>query len=83
MPVFSRPSRKPGARERLRQAEARRLAMPAGRRGLLAEMDQAVQERAGREHDRGGRDLAAILQPHAGDATIGDEKIGGFAFDDA
>ena len=58
---------KAGARQRLRKPEARRLAMAAGRGGLLAEMDQPVQERAGGEHDRGGGDLAAILQPHARD----------------
>ena len=73
VPVFSRPSRRPGARQRLRQADARRLAMPAGRRRRLAEMDQPAQERAGRQHDRRGCDLAAVRQPHAGDAAVCDD----------
>ena len=46
--------RKADAFKRLRQPERRRLADPAGRDLLLADMDQAAQERAGGQHHRAG-----------------------------
>ena len=48
--------------ERERQAERRRLADPAGRRLLLADMDQAAQERAGGQHDGAAANLAAVAR---------------------
>ena len=59
------PEREPGALKRARKAHRRRLADPAGRPVLLAEMDQAAQERAGGEDDGPGRRVAAVRQANA------------------
>ena len=54
VPVFSRPSAKPSRSSVRDRPERRRLADPAGRRLLLADMDQAAQEGAGGQHHRAG-----------------------------
>ena len=46
VPVFSRPSAKPEALQGAREADRRRLADPAGRDLLLADMDEAAQKGA-------------------------------------
>ena len=60
VPVFSRPSAKPRARQGPRQAERRRLADPAGRDLLLADMDEAAEKGAGGQHHPARR---AICRP--------------------
>ena len=56
VPVFSRPSAKPSRSKRQRKPDGGRLADPAGRGLLLADMDQAAQERAGgQDHGAGAR----------------------------
>ena len=73
--------RKADALERARQAERRRLADAAGRRLLLADMDQAAQERAGGQHHRAGREFAAVREPDAGDAPVRQIELVRLAFD--
>ena len=53
----------PNAQELLGQAEGRGLAHPASGNLLLANMDQAIEERAGGEHHGPRPDLTAIRQP--------------------
>ena len=52
VPVLSRPQRKPQRLQRFGQLVRRRLAGAARRPLLVADVDQAVQERAGRDHQR-------------------------------
>ena len=55
VPVFNRPSVKPGLFERGRKAHRRRLADPARRPVLLAEINQAAQKGSGGDDDGSGR----------------------------
>ena len=75
--------RKAGAFERGRKAHRRRLADPAGRPVLFAEMDQPAQKGAGGDDDGAGGELAAIAQPNAGDAAVRDDQLVRLAFDHA
>ena len=77
------PELEAGALERSRKPERRRLAYPARRPILLAEMDQPTQKRSGRDNHRTGCQLAAIGQADAGDPAVGDQELVGFALDDA
>src|SRR5262249_56984262 len=74
---------KAGAFERLRKPYRGRLADPAGRPILLAEMDQAAQKGAGCDHDSPSRKLPAVGQANAGYAAVGDDQLVRLAFDDA
>ena len=68
VPVFSRPSANPRRSSVAERPDGRRLADPAGRDLLLADMDQAAQERAGGQDHGAGRKFAAIGQANAGNA---------------
>ena len=59
--------RKADALQGPRQADGGRLADPAGRGLLLADMDQAAQERAGGQDHGAGPEFAAIGQANARD----------------
>ena len=56
------PQRKPARRKRPRQPERRRLADPAGRDLLRADMDEAAEKRAGGQHHPAGGDLAPVAE---------------------
>ena len=81
VPVFSRPSANPSAFQRRGKAQRRRFADPAGRGLLLADVDQAAQERAGGQDHGAGGEFAAIGQADTGHAAIVDRQIVGLAFD--
>ena len=66
MPVFRRPSRKPERRKPIGEPDGGRLADAAGGDALLAEVDHALQERAGREDDGAG---AVSVAPVAQSST--------------
>ena len=74
--------RKPGGFETARQAERRRLSGAARRDLALADMDQAAQEGAGRQHDRAGAEAAAVGRHDARCAAGLDDQIVDLAFDD-
>ena len=67
--------------KRKRQSDCRRFADPAGGGLFLADMDQAAQEGPSGKDHRGGGELAAIHQAHAGDAAIGDNEVVGLGLD--
>ena len=67
--------------ERARQAERRRLADAAGRRLALADMDEAAQEGAGREHDGPCPEFAAVRELEARDAVAANQHIVGLGLD--
>ena len=77
------PERKAVAGERLRQAE-RRLFADAARRDLfVADMDQAVEEGAGRQHDPPRRNAPAVAQHEPADMPAGiEQQILGRPLDD-
>ncbi len=83
MPVLSRPERETVAGEGLRQAE-RRLFADAARRDLfVADMDQAVEEGAGRQHDPPRRNAPAVTQHEPADMPAGiEQQILGRPLDD-
>ena len=62
VPVFSRPHRNPNAFERLGELARRRLAGAARRPLLRPDVDQAVEERAGRDDERRGSEALAVLE---------------------
>ena len=57
-------------RQRGRETPGRFLADPAAGAPHIADMDQAVQKRAGGDHHRAGRQPAAVLEQHGGDPPI-------------
>ena len=59
--------------QRARKPERRRLADPAGRRLLLADMDQPAQERAGGQHHGAAASSRPSASAHAGDAAVADQ----------
>ena len=77
VPVFRRPSAKPDAFERARQAQGRRFADAAGGNLFFADMDEAAQKRAGGQNHRAAGNLAAIGEFDAADAAILDDEIVG------
>ena len=70
VPVFRRPSGKPGAAERFGQAEGRSFTDAAGRDLLLAQVDQPAQERARGQDDGTGADRRAAGGDDAGNAAV-------------
>ena len=75
--------RKADSFEGSRKPHRRRLADPARRPVLFAEMDQAPQEGpGGDDHGTGGK-LAAIAQANAGDPAVRDDQLIRLAFDHA
>ena len=82
VPVFSRAEREAGRVEALRQRDRGRVAEPAGRRALVAEMDHAAQERAGGEDDGAAGERAAVGEFDPADRARLGEDARGFAFDD-
>ena len=74
--------REAGAVQALGERDRGRIAEAAGGRSLVAEMDHAAQEGAGREDDRPAGERAAVGERDAGDgAGVGRDR-GRFAFDD-
>ena len=61
--------------ERSRKPHRRRLADPAGRPVLLADMDQAAQEGPGGDDDGAGGQFTAVGQADAGDAAVRDDRV--------
>ena len=82
VPVLSRASANPGAVQALRERNRGRIAEAPGRRSLVAEMDHAAQEGAGRQHDCAAGDRAAVRELDAGDSAGVGRDPGRFAFDD-
>ena len=77
------PERKAEAGEGLRQAERRRFADPARRDLLLADMDEAVEKRAGRQHHPAGREPPAVAEHEPADPPVAvEQQILGRALDD-
>ena len=70
------------AQQPFRQPQGRGFADAAGRRLLVADMNEAVEECAGGEHDRARRQLSAVAGADAEDAAIADQQILGPAFQD-
>ena len=64
-----------GALEGPRKTHRRRLADPARRNLLLADMDQAAQKRAGGQHHGAAADDAAIGQSDARNALLDDQVV--------
>ena len=65
VPVFSRPHSKPERLQRFRELARRRLAGPSGRTLLRADVNQAVQERSGRDDERAAAVRVALLHARA------------------
>ena len=63
--------------QRLGELARRRLAGAAGRMLLGADVDQAVQKRAGRDDERRARVRVAVLDREPGDAAVLDENPAG------
>ncbi len=75
VPVLRRPSAKPSRSSVSERPDRRRLADPAGRRLLFADMDQAAQERAGGQHRGAAGELAAVGEAHAPHRAVSDQQI--------
>ena len=73
--------RKTGALQRPRKPRGGRLADPTSRNFALADVNKPTEKSAGRQHDCGRIEAAAVSQPHAGDAIVA-EQIVDFALDD-
>src|SRR5262249_33389173 len=61
--------------ERAREPDSRRLADATRGRLLLADVDDATKERAGRQHDRTGAEPSAVRHPHRFDTTMRKDEI--------
>ena len=75
VPVLRRPRRRSSASRRCDRPLAGGLAVAAGRRLLLAAVDQPAQERAGGEHDGAGADAAAVGRHDAGGGTVLHDQV--------
>ncbi len=67
--------------ERERKPKRRRLADTAGRRLLLADVDQAAQKGPGGEHHRGAFERTTVDETNAAHGIIDDDQIVRLAFD--
>ena len=76
VPVFSRPIARPSAVQPIREPDRRRLAEAARRDALVADVDHALQERAGGEDDAAGAvNSAAVGGRDAGNGTVGEDQV--------
>ncbi len=75
--------RKAQSLERQREPKGGCLAHPPGRDLLLADMDEAAQERSSRQHHCGRPQLPAIAQPQTRDPAVRHRQIIGLGLDHA
>ena len=83
VPVFSRPSAKPWRASVCDRPSDGRFADPARRDLFFADMDQAVEKGAGRQHDPAGRNPPAVAEHEPADLPAGiEQQILGRPLDD-
>ncbi len=78
---FQPPEREAAALQGRGKPDCRRFADPAGRNLLLADMDEAAQERPGGQNHRAGRQNPAIGQANGRYTAFREDQIVGLALD--